>query len=167
MGGADFQSQSPALTLKEALAAPRLNRDMDEAAKPMPNFTKTAGAPHDMPLTFWATWTLPSRPRRIALLLDDAQEEYRAYAEPIIANMTSLVNEFRAKGCPIMWSSWSRQFDDGISNVRVLEAASFARACNGARSPLLRSPAHAMALVPLCFVRPRVQWRSFPSTHAL
>ena len=63
MGGAYFQSQSPALTLKEALAAPRLNRDMDEAAKPMPNFTKTAGAPNDMPLTFWATWTLPSRPR--------------------------------------------------------------------------------------------------------
>merc|ERR550532_2209765 len=64
-----------------------------------------------------STWTLNSRPRRIALLLDDAQEEYRPYAEHIIGNMTQLVNAFRAKDCPIMWSSWSRQFDDGISNA--------------------------------------------------
>ena len=31
--------------------------------------------------------------------------------------MAALVKVFRAKGCPIMWSSWSRQFDDGISNA--------------------------------------------------
>jgi nicotinamidase-related amidase len=111
-----FQSQVPAVTLKEALAAPRLNRDMAEAAKPMPNFKSTPGGPNDTPLTFWATWTLDSRPRRIALLLDDAQEEYRSYAAPIIDNMAKLVEVFRAKDCPIMWSSWSRQFDDGISN---------------------------------------------------
>lgn len=117
MGGAYFQSQQPAKTLKEALSEPRLNRNMAEAAKPMPNFKSTPGGPNDTPLTFWATWTLPSRPRRIALLLDDAQEEYRAYAEPILDNMAMLVKTFRAKGCPIVWSSWSRQFDDGISNA--------------------------------------------------
>ena len=75
---ASFQSQTPAVTLKEALAEPRLNRDLEEAAKPMPNFKSTPGGPNDTPLTFWATWTLNSRPRRIALLIDDAQEEYRA-----------------------------------------------------------------------------------------
>ena len=117
IGGAHFQSQESALVLKEALAEPRLNRDMAEAAKPMPNFKSTPGGVNATPLTFWATWTLNSRPRRIALLLDDAQEEYRAYAEPIIGNMSSLVEVFRAKECPIVWSSWSRQFDDGISNA--------------------------------------------------
>ena len=93
-----FQSQIDALVLKEALSKPRKNRDMVEAAKPMPNFKCTPGGPNDTPLTFWATWTLPSRPRRIALLLDDAQEEYRAYAEPIIGNMKALVDTFREKG---------------------------------------------------------------------
>ena len=38
-------------------------------------------------------------------------------AEPIIGNMSALVEAFRSKGCPIMWSAWSRQFDDGISNA--------------------------------------------------
>ena len=112
-----FQSKEPALPLGAALSEPRLNRDMSEAAKPMPNFKSTPGGPNDTPLTFWATWTLSSRPRRVALLLDDAQEEYRSYAAPIIDNMAALVKVFRAKGCPIMWSSWSRQFDDGISNA--------------------------------------------------
>jgi len=112
-----FQPQSPALTLAEALEKPRLNRDMALAAEPMPNFKSTPDGPNECPLTFWATWTLASRPRRIALLLDDAQEEYRPYAQGIIPNMAKLVSVFRAKGCPIMWSSWSRQFDDGISNA--------------------------------------------------
>lgn len=114
---ASFQSQVPALTLSEALDQPRANRDMQLANEPMPNFKSTPGGPNDCPLTFWANWTLASRPRRIALLLDDAQEEYRPFAEKIIPNMTKLVDAFRAKKCPIMWSSWSRQFDDGISNA--------------------------------------------------
>lgn len=112
-----WQSQEPALPIKEALGASNLNRDLGEAAKPMPNFKETPDGKHGMPLTFWASWELNSRPRRIALLLDDAQEEYRLYAEPIIPQMAALVGAFREKGCPIMWSSWSRQFDDGISNA--------------------------------------------------
>jgi len=112
-----FQPSKPAITIKEALSAPRLNRSMSEAAKPMPNFKSTPDGPNETPLTFWASWALDGRPRRIALLLDDAQEEYRPYAEPIIPNMVALVNVFRSQGCPIMWSSWSRQFDDGISNA--------------------------------------------------
>ena len=112
-----FQSQVDAKVLKDALSEPRVNRDMREAVKPMPNFSSTPGGPNGTPLTFWANWTLESRPRRIALLLDDAQEEYRAYAEGIIPNMKALVDVFREKECPIVWSSWSRQFDDGISNA--------------------------------------------------
>mmetsp|Transcript_114118 Transcript_114118/g.333577 ORF Transcript_114118/g.333577 Transcript_114118/m.333577 type:complete len:290 (-) Transcript_114118:35-904(-) len=114
---ASFQSEVPALTLAEALSQPRENRDMELAKQPMPNFKSTPGGKHGMPLTFHASWTLNSRPRRIALLIDDAQEEYRPYAEPILPNLGKLLAAFRAKGCPVMWSSWSRQFDDGISNA--------------------------------------------------
>ena len=102
---ASFQSQVPAATLKEALAAPRLNRDMAEAAKPMPNFKSTPGGPNDTPLTFWATWTLDSRPRRIALLLDDAQEEYRSLMPPrVLSRLCDLVAAARAAGAVSLWS---------------------------------------------------------------
>jgi hypothetical protein len=82
---ASFQSQQePALDLASALKEPCKNRDMELAKEPMPNFRSTPGTKHNLPLSFNASWTLNSRPaRRIALLLDDVQEEYRPYAEPI------------------------------------------------------------------------------------
>ncbi|KAL7568042.1 hypothetical protein ACA910_020763 [Epithemia clementina (nom. ined.)] len=111
-------------TLQEAIAAPRKHRDMTLALEPMDNFTATPGTPFGLPLAFRAAWELPSRPRRIALLMDDCQEEYREYAENanILNNLVRLVNTFRAKkaeigeGICIVWSVWSRTFDDGISN---------------------------------------------------
>ena len=120
---ASFQQQRDALTLKEALSQPRQHRDMKLAHEPMPNFKRTANARNGVPITFKASWSMSSRPRRIALLLDDAQEEYRAYAEPIIDNLVKLVEQFRAKSCPIVWSSWARQFDDGISNGRTFSTS--------------------------------------------
>ena len=113
------------LTLEEALEEPRKHRDMRIAHEAMPNFKSTPGGPNDCPLSFWASWELNSRPRRVALLLDDVQEEYRPYASDIIPNLTKLTNVFRAKRndfpdeevpC-IVWSSWCRMFDDGICNA--------------------------------------------------
>ncbi len=114
-------SDSKILTLGEALQEPRKNRDMDLALKPMDNYSSTPGGPNKQPLSFWAAWNLEDRPRRIALLLDDCQEEYRPYSGHILSNLTSLVDAFRAAqsqgdGVRIMWSAWTRTFDDGISN---------------------------------------------------
>ncbi len=111
-----------ALTLKEAIIKPCQNRDMGLALKPMENYSKTPGGPNDMPLSFWASWQLADRPRRIALLLDDCQEEYRPYAKGILPNLVKLVDTFRSirsthEGVCIAWSAWSRQYDDGISNA--------------------------------------------------
>ena len=111
-----------ALTLKEALKKKCLYRDMNLALKPMDNYRSTPGGQNDMPLSFWASWALADRPRRIALLLDDCQEEYRPYAQKILPNLVRLVDTFRSimssnDGVCIAWSSWSRQFDDGISNA--------------------------------------------------
>ena len=110
-------------TLEEALSAPRPHRDRDLALQPMPNYSATPGGPHGQPIAFWAAWDLADRPRRIALLVDDCQEEYRPYAGDILPNVEALVDAFRqarratGDGVCTVWSAWSRRFDDGISNA--------------------------------------------------
>jgi len=109
-------------TLKEAVQQPRKHRDMKLAMEPMPNHSKTPGGPNQTPLAFWAAWDLKDRPRRIALLFDDCQEEYRPYAGGILPNLTTILDAFRqarkdSDGVCIAWSIWSRRFDDGISNA--------------------------------------------------
>ena len=109
-------------TLQEALQGPCEHRDMSLAEQPMENVSKTPGGPNDTPLSFWASWELDDRPRRIALLLDDCQEDYRPYAGGILPNLANIVRAFRAAranndGVCIAWSAWTRRFDDGISNA--------------------------------------------------
>lgn len=109
-------------TLREALQKPCKHRDMKLALEPMPNIEKTPGGPNDTPISFRAAWDLKDRPRRIALLLDDCQEEYRPYAGDILPNLERILKVFRAArarsdGVCIAWSAWSRRFDDGISNA--------------------------------------------------
>jgi len=110
------------LPLDEALRQPCKHRDMQLALEPMPNFSSTPGGPHGQPLAFWAAWNLADRPRRIALLVDDCQEEYRPYALGVLPNVVRLVDAFRrarssSDGVCIAWSAWSRAFDDGIANA--------------------------------------------------
>lgn len=103
------------------------NRDAEKAKTPMTNFKATEGAKFGLPLEFWASWTLDkdSRPRRIALLLDDCQEEYRDYALEIIPNLQKLHTTFRdvkariddSDAVETYWSAWSRTYEDGISNA--------------------------------------------------
>jgi nicotinamidase-related amidase len=109
-------------TLKEALQRPCKHRDMDLALQPMDNHSKTPGGPNQTPLAFWASWDLNDRPRRIALLLDDCQEEYRPYAGGILPNLVRILKAFRtarleSDGVCVAWSAWARRFDDGISNA--------------------------------------------------
>jgi hypothetical protein len=111
-----FQSGPPARTAQEALALPQTHRDLALAHEPMPNYSSGDGK-GALPLSFWASWALRDRPRRIALLLDDTQEEYRPFAEHIIPSLVALVKAFREQSCPVVWSSWARTFDDGISNA--------------------------------------------------
>ncbi len=117
-----FPNGESPLTLKEAVKNPCEHRDMELAQKPMDNYSSTIGGKNDTPLAFWSSWNLSDRPRRIALMLDDCQEEYRPYAEDILPNLVKLVDTFRSiksskDGVCIAWSAWSRRFDDGISNA--------------------------------------------------
>jgi nicotinamidase-related amidase len=113
---------SSRLPLAEALKQPCKHRDKGLALQPMENYSSTPDGPHGQPLSFWAAWDLADRPRRIALLIDDCQEEYRPYAENILPNLVKLVDVFRtarseSDGVAIVWSAWTRTFDDGISNA--------------------------------------------------
>ncbi|KAL3924689.1 MAG: hypothetical protein SGILL_000889 [Bacillariaceae sp.] len=114
------------LKLEDAVAEPRPHRDPELCQEKMPNFqSNPENPPHELPLSFWASWELNSRPRRIALLLDDCQEEYRAYAEDILPNLQTLTSTFRAArdnlddpqagGICLVWSVWARTYCDGIS----------------------------------------------------
>ena len=116
------QMSNTALPLEEALKKHCKHRDRELALEPMDNYSSTPGGPNETPLAFWASWNLKDRPRRIALLLDDCQEEYRPYAGDILPNLVKLVDTFRSvgsthEGVCIVWSIWSRQYDDGISNA--------------------------------------------------
>ncbi|MEO1144347.1 MAG: isochorismatase family protein [Cyanobacteria bacterium J06638_22] len=116
----NFESSS--LPLEEALKQPRKHRDVTLALQHMDNRSSTPGGPNGQPLSFWAAWDLKDRPRRIALLIDDCQEEYRPYAGEILPNIIKLVEAFRtarstSDGVCITWSAWTRTFDDGISNA--------------------------------------------------
>lgn len=109
-------------TLEEALKQPCKHRDRHLAMEPMPNYSETPEGPNKTPIAFWASWDLKDRPRRIALLLDDCQEEYRAYAGGILPSMVTILDAFRtarlqSDGVCVAWSAWSRRFDDGISNA--------------------------------------------------
>lgn len=114
-------------TLEEALKQPCKHRDMEIATEPMPNHSRTPGGPNETPLAFWASWNLKDRPRRIALLVDDCQEEYRPYAGEILPKIEKILAAFRAvksdnagsnsDGVCIAWSAWTRHFADGISNA--------------------------------------------------
>lgn len=117
-----MNNNSKVPTLKEALREPCKHRNMDLAMEPMDNYKKTPGGPNGQPLSFWSAWNLADRPRRIALLLDDCQEEYRPYAGGVLPNIVKLVDAFReaqsaSDGVCIMWSAYTRTFDDGISNA--------------------------------------------------
>lgn len=66
---------------------------------------------------FWAAWELTDRPRKPVLLVDDMQEEYRAYMGGILPRVRLLVDAFRKANLPIFWSSWYRFGpDDGYFN---------------------------------------------------
>ena len=112
----------PIPTLAEAMRSPQKHRERDVAVQPMPNFTCTPDGPNQTPMGFWAAYDLKDRPRRIALLLDDCQEEYRPFAGGILPNLERIVPVFRAardrgEAVQIAWSAWTRRFDDGISNA--------------------------------------------------
>lgn len=115
-------TESSSLSLEEALKQPCKYRDATLALQPMENYSSTPNGPNGQPLSFWAAWALKDRPRRIALLIDDCQEEYRPYAGEILPNIVKLVDAFRtarsqSNGVCITWSAWTRTFDDGISNA--------------------------------------------------
>ncbi|CEM38409.1 unnamed protein product [Vitrella brassicaformis CCMP3155] len=80
----------------------------------------TSPLKNDMPNKRWytsyrAAWNLRDKPdRKMALLIDDTQEEYRDFfAKESVDNIVSLLAAFRKAGMPVVWSYWARRWQDG------------------------------------------------------
>merc|ERR1712194_136340 len=105
------QTRTPLRKIQDVLdeGRPCLNRDMTTALTPVSN---------RLPEGYVCSWSLQSRPRRIALLIDDAQLSYQDCMQQsgAVGNIKELIGAFRDQGCQIAWSYWSRSFEDGISN---------------------------------------------------
>lgn len=55
------------------------------------------------------SWKLGDRPRRVALLIDDAQEAYRPNMPgSVLVQLQKLLGAARAAGVPVIWSRWCR-----------------------------------------------------------
>eukprot|EP01083_Nonionella_stella_P047473 127049_1 len=66
---------------------------------------------------FSAYYELNDRPRKIALLIDDMQEEYRSFSVDIVESVGELLSAFRGTDLPVFWSYWDRTPTDGIHNA--------------------------------------------------
>ena len=62
---------------------------------------------------FSAYYEMDSYPRKIALLTDDLQEEYRPFSMDIVPKVQGLMDVFRENDLPIIWSFWGRRPNDG------------------------------------------------------
>ncbi|CEM38408.1 unnamed protein product [Vitrella brassicaformis CCMP3155] len=60
-------------------------------------------------------WELEHNPKRkMALLIDDMQEEHRTYFSPrAVQQAQKILAAFRRHNLPIIWSFWSRTYGDG------------------------------------------------------
>jgi len=52
--------------------------------------------------------------RNYVLVIEDMQNEYEDYVKYIIPNVKPLLQLFREKKLPIVWTNWSRRPDDGL-----------------------------------------------------
>ena len=62
---------------------------------------------------YWCHWKLDDRPRKMALLLLDMQEHYRPWVANVIPNNKKVLDAFRARNLPVVWTNWGKVLEDG------------------------------------------------------
>jgi len=72
-------------------------------------------------MKYSAHYTMDSRPRKIALLIDDLQEEYRPFSTQIVEPLQELISAFRDQNLPIIWSYWARRANDGWEHGKAMD----------------------------------------------
>ena len=60
------------------------------------------------------SWKIGDHKRNYVLIIEDMQYSYEVYIKYRIPHVKKLVDEFRAKGLPIVWTNWRRYPDDGM-----------------------------------------------------
>ena len=70
-------------------------------------------APPDELGNYWCHWKLDDRPRKMALLLLDMQEHYRPWVANVIPNNKKVLEAFRERQLPVVWTNWGKVIEDG------------------------------------------------------
>mmetsp|Transcript_7726 Transcript_7726/g.24848 ORF Transcript_7726/g.24848 Transcript_7726/m.24848 type:complete len:332 (-) Transcript_7726:443-1438(-) len=96
----------PMVIYSRPFASPACRRDSLDR---MENLRISRAGCRERRLHFSCSWRLGDRPRRVALLIDDAQEEYRSLMPPrVLSRLCDLVAAARAAGVVVLWSRWCR-----------------------------------------------------------
>ncbi|EOD14095.1 hypothetical protein EMIHUDRAFT_451856, partial [Emiliania huxleyi CCMP1516] len=96
----------PMVIYSRPFASPACRRDSLDR---MENLRISRAGCRERRLHFSCSWRLGDRPRRVALLIDDAQEEYRSLMPPrVLSRLCDLVTAARAAGVVVLWSRWCR-----------------------------------------------------------
>ena len=92
----------PMVIYSRPFASPACRRDSLDR---MENLRISRAGCRERRLHFSCSWRLGDRPRRVALLIDDAQEEYRSLMPPrVLSRLCDLVAAARAAGAVSLWS---------------------------------------------------------------
>lgn len=71
-------------------------------------------APYSQTSLQGSYWSLPDRPRRMALILLDLQRGYESFVSYTLRAAVPLLKEFRRQGLPVFWTGWIRRPNDGL-----------------------------------------------------
>ncbi|KAJ8598236.1 hypothetical protein CTAYLR_005478 [Chrysophaeum taylorii] len=88
------------------------NEDIEPKSAMLPTYDDEHPAPErvDEIKSYWSLGTYA--PRRVALLVEDMEEEYRPYADYILPHCEAVLAAFRKAGLPVIWTNWVRRADD-------------------------------------------------------
>jgi len=120
---------------------------VDETVKDI-HGTKTVltdrGLQPELQSDYWSYWKLETRPRKMALLVEDMIEDYRIYVGYLTPKIQKLIKVFRENDMPIYWSNWLRRPQDklygsldrfyGPEGVKTLENPMYVYAKDGAKA---------------------------------
>jgi len=85
----------------------------------IPNDGIVTGTHDDYPVTktlvkICCNYKIGNIKRNYVLVIEDMQYEYEDYVRYVIPNVKPLIDQFREKKLPIVWTNWSRRPEDGF-----------------------------------------------------
>jgi len=94
-------------------------REKMDNVKVIPNDGIVKGTDDDYPtakhlMKISCNYKIGNVKRNYVLIIEDMQVEYDEYVRYVIPNVKPLINHFRERKLPIVWTNWSRRSEDGL-----------------------------------------------------